>query len=128
MIVLLAAMLGVWLRRLRLAFWLPFCLVGWLYLATSLTTHRLAGYLPSRYISYRLEGSELPTSERKYNVPYPHLEREEVLLYLDHLTVRSDTVQRYFLFAEILDALSAIVAGGFAGVFASILVRKKREP
>lgn len=98
-VILLAATIGVWLHRLNRTFWLPFCVVGWFYLAVALTPasiNRLASYLPS--------GQALAKG--------PTIQ-----------TVRD--VQR---FADVIDTVVALLLGGLAGIITSLLLRQKREP
>jgi hypothetical protein len=133
-VVLLAATIGVWLRRLNRTFWLAFCVVGWFYLAVSFVpvkAVRLVYYIPSNYISVELLR---PLLEAEFGESLNEITMRIVLF--DDLeriidpslnNAQTELVVAIRRTADIIHALSALVASTLSGIISVLLIRQTRE-
>jgi hypothetical protein len=136
LVVLAAATLGVSLQRLNKTFWLPFLLVGWLYLAIAFMPKLLSisSFLPSKYVTFHIKEAELQprfaniqNAQQLEDIRRPF--DDDVVTFInpfrtDHPT--NSLILRFRRLADILDALFALIAGALAGFISVLVIRPKR--
>ncbi|MEX2142620.1 MAG: hypothetical protein WD894_25425 [Pirellulales bacterium] len=121
-IVLLTATTGVLLGRLNRTFWLPFCVFGWFYFLSSLNPGSIS--VLNRY-SPGYQISEMVTSTDKYARPSMIGVTEEVARRRARDFEERAVSLRHF--EEVSNMCLALIAGGLAGIVASLLIRQKPE-
>jgi hypothetical protein len=109
--VLFVGTIGLWFQRLNRTFWIPFCMVGWFYLAFALMPlgmHRLNAFLPGTQITHMINRAELTVRHQTSTAAQEW---------------RSGILNLF----DILNSCWALIAGGLAGIIAVLLLRPKQQ-
>jgi hypothetical protein len=125
-LILLIATVGVWLQYLTRAFWLPFCIVGWFYLAvafTPATITRLANYLPSGQI-VKLVDPEMNDAIEMIATQSPQIPVGFTFGPNDPEFANFELIMEFQRFADTVDTVSAVTLAAAAGLMASYCVRR----
>jgi hypothetical protein len=128
--ILVGGTLGVWLGEFHRRFWIPFCFVGWLYLAvafTPSTMNRLGDYLPSTHLALAIT-SDMQDGRSLLDSRIASRARLTVGEWMAFQTSRAgalEAVAAAARFADSLHALTALVFGTLTGILTCILLRHK---
>jgi hypothetical protein len=129
-VALVASSIGVWFQRLDRTFWIPFCAVGWGYVALSFTPsaiNRLVHYLPSKQLSHAFRSPAYEDALSGLGIAEIISPDEIVYTTLSPGDTRVDVILEFHRFVDTIDALLALIAGGLAGIITSFLVRQRPE-
>lgn len=122
---LVVGTLGLWIGQFNRAFWIPFCFVGWLYLAIAFTDadiNRLVTLLPGTQVSWLIWNRSLDTPSGNGLT----IGADGTLNWLTTVP-DSQEISRYLDFLNIMQSLFTLLTAGLAGRVASFFLGRTRQ-